>query len=49
VAILLATTLVRLVLVPASMQLLGDRNWWQPRWMRRLGAEPPPDRLRSPA
>jgi uncharacterized membrane protein YdfJ with MMPL/SSD domain len=49
VAILIDATLVRLVLVPASMQLLGDRNWWQPRWMRRLGAEPPPDRLRSPA
>jgi RND superfamily putative drug exporter len=25
-----------MVLVPASMQLLGERNWWLPRWLDRL-------------
>jgi putative drug exporter of the RND superfamily len=27
---------VRMVLVPATMELLGDRNWWLPRWLDRL-------------
>jgi RND superfamily putative drug exporter len=35
-AILVDATVVRMVLVPASMQLLGDRNWWLPRWLDRL-------------
>ena len=35
-AILVDATIVRLVLVPASMELLGDRNWWLPRWLDRL-------------
>ena len=34
-AIVLDVTLVRSLLVPATMQLLGDWNWWAPRWMRR--------------
>jgi RND superfamily putative drug exporter len=36
VAILLDATIVRMVLVPATMELLGDRNWWLPRWLDRL-------------
>jgi putative drug exporter of the RND superfamily len=35
VAVLLDATIVRLVLVPAAMQLLGDRNWWLPGWLGR--------------
>ncbi len=35
-AILLDATVVRLVLVPATMKLLGDANWWLPRWLDRL-------------
>ena len=35
-AILVDATVVRMVLVPASMQLLGSRNWWLPRWLDRL-------------
>jgi RND superfamily putative drug exporter len=35
-AILVDATIVRLVLVPAVMQLLGARNWWLPRWLDRL-------------
>jgi RND superfamily putative drug exporter len=35
-AIFLDATLVRMVLVPAVMQLLGDRNWWIPNWLERV-------------
>jgi putative drug exporter of the RND superfamily len=35
-AVLIDATLVRLVLVPATMELLGRRNWWMPRWLDRL-------------
>jgi RND superfamily putative drug exporter len=35
VAVLIDATIVRLVLVPATMELLGDRNWWIPRWLDR--------------
>jgi RND superfamily putative drug exporter len=35
-AVLLDATVVRMVLVPAVMQLLGDRNWWIPNWLERL-------------
>jgi putative drug exporter of the RND superfamily len=34
-AVLLDATVVRMVLVPATMQLLGERNWWLPRWLDR--------------
>ncbi len=34
-AIFLDATLVRMVLVPAVMQLLGHRNWWIPSWLER--------------
>ena len=36
VAILLDATIVRLVLVPATMRLLGEWNWWLPRPLARL-------------
>jgi len=35
-AIFIDATLVRMVLVPATMELLGDRNWWLPAWLDRL-------------
>jgi|SRR5215207_4294940 len=35
-AVLVDATVVRMVLVPAVMQLLGDRTWWIPRWLDRL-------------
>jgi RND superfamily putative drug exporter len=34
-AVLIDATVVRMVLVPAVMQLLGERNWWLPRWLDR--------------
>jgi len=37
-AILIDATIVRAVLLPAAMRLLGERNWWLPRPLRRLPA-----------
>jgi RND superfamily putative drug exporter len=36
VAVLVDATLIRSVLVPASMELLGDRNWYLPSWLQWL-------------
>ena len=36
IAILIDATLVRIILVPATMELLGDANWWFPHWLERL-------------
>ena len=42
-AILLDATVIRALLVPALMRLLGDLNWWAPRWLkwahRKVGLE----------
>jgi putative drug exporter of the RND superfamily len=35
-AILVDATVVRMVLVPAVMQLMGRANWWIPRWLNRI-------------
>ena len=35
-AVLVDATIVRLLLVPATMELLGDANWWMPRWLDRI-------------
>jgi RND superfamily putative drug exporter len=53
-AVLVDAFLVRMVLVPAIMHRLGDRNWWYPRWAERItprvsiGGEPAPSR-KAPA
>ncbi len=36
VAVLIDATIVRMVLVPATMELLGEKNWWIPRWLDRI-------------
>jgi RND superfamily putative drug exporter len=36
VAIALDATIVRLILVPTTMELLGDLNWWLPKWLDRI-------------
>jgi len=36
VAVLIDATIVRSILVPSAMALLGDRNWYLPRWLRWL-------------
>ena len=35
-AIFLDATLVRMLLVPATMELLGNGNWWFPKWLDRI-------------
>jgi RND superfamily putative drug exporter len=35
-AVLIDATVVRLVLVPATMKLLGEWNWWLPKWLDRI-------------
>jgi uncharacterized membrane protein YdfJ with MMPL/SSD domain len=55
VALLLDATIVRLVLVPAAMELLGQRNWYLPPWLEWLpdihveGAKPGPRTRLEPA
>jgi putative drug exporter of the RND superfamily len=44
-ALLLDATLVRMVILPSALGLLGRRSWYLPRWLSwlpRLGAEAPP-------
>ena len=33
VAVLIDATIIRAVLLPATMKLLGDRNWYLPNWL----------------
>ena len=60
VAVIIDATIIRSVLVPASMQLLGERNWYLPGWLTwlphvsiegvpRMGEEPVPEPAGSPA
>ena len=54
VAVLLDATVVRCVLVPAAMRLLGAANWWFPKWLNWLpdlrveGSEPAPAPILAP-
>jgi len=53
VAVLIDATLIRGVLLPASMAVLGDWNWYLPKWLEwlpRVGSEPniPPPALPDP-
>ena len=36
IAVFLDATVVRMVLVPSTMELLGDLNWWLPKWLDRI-------------
>ncbi len=46
VAVLIDATVVRCLLVPATMTLLGPWNWWAPAWLHRL--QPPSSRSQGP-
>ena len=52
-AIFIDATVVRMVLVPATMELLGKANWWLPKWLDRIipriSVEAPPDLIAVPA
>jgi RND superfamily putative drug exporter len=55
IAVFLDATIIRVLLVPATMRLMGDWNWWAPGFLGRLvdrlgfshveGEEPRPDWL----
>jgi RND superfamily putative drug exporter len=49
VAILIDATIIRGVLLPASMKVLGDRNWWLPRSLEWLPRIDHGDRVEAPA
>ena len=52
VAVLIDATIVRTIIVPAAMELLGDWNWYLPRWLRWIpdvSVEGRRRRRRSPA
>jgi uncharacterized membrane protein YdfJ with MMPL/SSD domain len=54
VAILIDATIVRAVLLPATMKLLGDRNWYLPSWLQWLprlepASEPAPEMPAAPS
>ncbi|MEZ0339923.1 MMPL family transporter [Mycobacterium sp. pV006] len=54
-AVLVDATLVRMVLVPSAMHLMGRFNWWAPAWLRRIHQRidiletPSPERVSSRA
>lgn len=51
VAVFLDVTIVRTILVPASMKLLGSRNWYFPSWLEwipNVSIEGTPDELPDP-
>jgi putative drug exporter of the RND superfamily len=52
IALLIDATIVRSVVIPAAMRLLGDRNWYLPRrleWLPKLQIEGPPQKQPQPA
>jgi putative drug exporter of the RND superfamily len=52
VAVLLDATIVRAVLLPATMEILGEKNWYLPRWLGWLPGSAPDRRIpvaKSPA
>jgi uncharacterized membrane protein YdfJ with MMPL/SSD domain len=52
-AVLIDATIVRAVLLPATMKLLGERNWYLPSWLERLPrldhGQAPPHPVEPPA
>jgi RND superfamily putative drug exporter len=52
-AILVDATVVRMILVPSTMELLGNANWWLPRWLDRflpsISVDAPPNLAPEPA
>jgi RND superfamily putative drug exporter len=39
VGVLIDSTIVRVIMVPATMRLMGELNWWMPGWLRRVVPE----------
>ena len=49
VAVAVDASIVRIVLVPATMELLGNANWWMPKWLDRILPHLAVDGAPSPA
>jgi len=54
VAVLIDATIIRTIVVPAAMALLGDRNWYLPKWLNwlpdiRIEGDPAPASQPEPA
>ena len=49
VAVLIDATVIRVILLPASMNLLGDANWYLPQWLDWLPKVAPEERMLKPA
>lgn len=47
IAVFLDATIVRMLLVPATMELLGDKNWWIPKWLDKLIPQIHVERVRA--
>jgi len=39
IGVLIDSTIVRVIMVPATMRLMGNANWWMPGWLRRIVPE----------
>ena len=48
VSVVVDATVVRLVLVPSAMYLLGRANWWAPRWLDRILPHLDPEPVQAP-
>jgi RND superfamily putative drug exporter len=48
-AVLIDATLVRMIVIPAAMELLGHRNWWMPGWLDRILPQLTIERTLQPA
>ncbi|WP_203416697.1 MMPL family transporter [Jiangella ureilytica] len=48
VAVLIDAVVIRAVVLPSLMALLGNANWWAPRWLRRSRPVPAADRELTP-
>ena len=39
IGVLLDSTIVRVIMVPATMRLMGNANWWMPAWLKKIVPE----------
>lgn len=39
IGVLIDSTIIRVIMVPASMRLMGDVNWWMPAWLKKIVPE----------
>ena len=35
-ALIVDATIIRMLLVPSLVKLMGDTNWWAPTWMKKI-------------